>query len=349
MTIKDIRPPRMSSAWSPIVDRPAGAVAGATRLAPSPQVRPRSSTSRSRRTRSRLPGSPPCWWWRRTSRRANARKRRSGRARRATAPSSSTRRTASSSPIATATTSTPTRACAGCWATPATSSSACMPRTSSSRRIRHIGSALHAIAGPSDYHREWQFRRKDGSIFAADVMATSMPDGNLLAMIRDVTERNRSIEALRATEERMRFALENAEVGIWDMDYAHRSARVVRRSSKRSTACRPAGSAGPSRRSIELVHPDDRAAVLETIEQGDEARRRFLRCCIGRSGRRHGPVAERRGPHPPRRPRAGRCAASASRWTSPSAARWRRSFNRPRRWKRSDGWPAAWPTTSTIC
>src|SRR6185369_14597135 len=84
---------------------------------------------------------------------------------------------------------------------------------------RHIGSALRTIVGPSDYQREWQFRRKDGSTFAADVIATSMPDGNLLAMIRDVTERNRSIEALRATEERMRFALENAEVGIWDMDY----------------------------------------------------------------------------------------------------------------------------------
>ena len=47
-----------------------------------------------------------------------------------------------------------------------------------------------------------------------------MPDGNLLGMIRDVSERNGAIEALRTAEERMRFALQNAEVGIWDMDYA---------------------------------------------------------------------------------------------------------------------------------
>ncbi len=55
--------------------------------------------------------------------------------------------------------------------------------------IQHIGPALHAINGKSDHHREWQFRRKDGSVFPAEVIATLMPDGNLLGMIRDITER----------------------------------------------------------------------------------------------------------------------------------------------------------------
>jgi PAS domain S-box-containing protein len=35
----------------------------------------------------------------------------------------------------------------------------------------------------------------------------------------DITERNRAVAALRTAEERMRFALQNANVGIWDMDY----------------------------------------------------------------------------------------------------------------------------------
>jgi PAS domain S-box-containing protein len=85
--------------------------------------------------------------------------------------------------------------------------------------IRHIGSALRTIVGASDYQREWQFRRKDGSTFAADVIATSMPDGNLLAVIRDVTERNRSVEASGRPKNAC-GSRENAEVGIWDMDYA---------------------------------------------------------------------------------------------------------------------------------
>jgi len=63
--------------------------------------------------------------------------------------------------------------------------------------IPHIGLALSAIKTTSDYHREWRFRRKDGSMFEAEVFATVMPDGNLLGMVRDITERKR-IEAAAA-------------------------------------------------------------------------------------------------------------------------------------------------------
>jgi PAS domain S-box-containing protein len=58
--------------------------------------------------------------------------------------------------------------------------------------IPHIGQALDVIQNKSDYQREWQFRRKDGSVFAVDTIAAAMPDGNLLAMIRDITERKRA-------------------------------------------------------------------------------------------------------------------------------------------------------------
>jgi PAS domain S-box-containing protein len=60
--------------------------------------------------------------------------------------------------------------------------------------VPRIAQALDEIKTKPDYHREWQLRRKDGSIFAAEVIANAMPDGNLLAMIRDITERKR-IEA----------------------------------------------------------------------------------------------------------------------------------------------------------
>lgn len=67
--------------------------------------------------------------------------------------------------------------------------------------IPQIDVALDAITSRSDYQREWKFRRKDGSTFAADVMATMMPDGNVLAMIRDVTERKKAEIALRELNE----------------------------------------------------------------------------------------------------------------------------------------------------
>ncbi|HEY4132741.1 MAG TPA: PAS domain S-box protein, partial [Gemmatimonadaceae bacterium] len=55
----------------------------------------------------------------------------------------------------------------------------------------YITPALETIRGRLDYHREWIFRRKDGSTFPVEVIASMMPDGYILALIRDVTERNR--------------------------------------------------------------------------------------------------------------------------------------------------------------
>ncbi len=69
--------------------------------------------------------------------------------------------------------------------------------------LTHIGEALHVIKAKSQYHREWQFRRKDGSAFPAEVIATMMPDGNLLAMIRDITERRRSEDELRTAGQQL--------------------------------------------------------------------------------------------------------------------------------------------------
>lgn len=65
----------------------------------------------------------------------------------------------------------------------------------------HIGAALSAIKSKSDYHREWQFRRKDGTVFPAEVIAAMMPDGNLLGLVRDISERRQAELALRELNE----------------------------------------------------------------------------------------------------------------------------------------------------
>ena len=58
--------------------------------------------------------------------------------------------------------------------------------------IPDIAPALRAINSASEYRQEWHFRRRDGSVFPGDVIATVMPDGNLLAVIRDITERKQA-------------------------------------------------------------------------------------------------------------------------------------------------------------
>lgn len=88
----------------------------------------------------------------------------------------------------------------------------------SGTEMQHIGTALSAITEKSDYHRECQFRRKDGSFFPANVIATLMPDGNLLGRIRDITEERRTQTALGASELRYRRLFETAKDGILILD-----------------------------------------------------------------------------------------------------------------------------------
>ena len=83
---------------------------------------------------------------------------------------------------------------------------------------QHIGRALNAIRAESDDHREWKFRRKDGSVFAAEVIATLMPDGNLLGMVRDITERKLAQSALKESNRRFHETLENIELIAMTLD-----------------------------------------------------------------------------------------------------------------------------------
>lgn len=76
--------------------------------------------------------------------------------------------------------------------------------------ITHIGETLGAIKTRSAYQREWRFRRKDGSVFPAEVIATVMPDGNLMGMIRDITARRQAEVQLAESEQKYRELVELA-------------------------------------------------------------------------------------------------------------------------------------------
>jgi PAS domain S-box-containing protein len=71
--------------------------------------------------------------------------------------------------------------------------------------IPRIEPTLQDINNTAEHQREWRFRRKDGSVFNAEVLATLMPDGNILGMIRDITDR-KLVEAEREKRHRAEAA-----------------------------------------------------------------------------------------------------------------------------------------------
>jgi len=85
----------------------------------------------------------------------------------------------------------------------------------------------------------------------------------------DITERNQAVEALRTAEERMRFALTSANVGIWDMDY---KVGLVRWSEilESQYGLLPGTFRGTFEAFAEVIHPEDRESVLGTIGRAME-------------------------------------------------------------------------------
>jgi PAS domain S-box-containing protein len=80
----------------------------------------------------------------------------------------------------------------------------------------------------------------------------------------DITARHAAVEALRTAEERTQFVLQNANVGVWDMDYA---TGVLRWSGTMEAQYGlPSGSFGETLDAfVDRIHPDDRITVLDTI------------------------------------------------------------------------------------
>src|SRR5262249_28581068 len=65
------------------------------------------------------------------------------------------------------------------------------------KEIPNIEPAIETIKHGTEYNQQWLFRRKNGTTFPAEVMVTNLPDGNFLAMIRDITEQTQSVNRIR--------------------------------------------------------------------------------------------------------------------------------------------------------
>jgi PAS domain S-box-containing protein len=87
--------------------------------------------------------------------------------------------------------------------------------------IPHIEPALAAIRSQPGYHREWTFRRRDGSEFQAEVSVATMPDGHLLAVIHDQTERRQAEQERQHLQNQLQQAQKMESLGSLAGGIAH--------------------------------------------------------------------------------------------------------------------------------
>lgn len=87
-------------------------------------------------------------------------------------------------------------------------------------------------------------------------------------------ERHRQDDALRTAEERTRFALRSANVGIWDFDYATGALRWSEM-LEAQYGIEPGSFGGTFEAFMALMHPDDRVAAQEAMDRAAAAGSEF--------------------------------------------------------------------------
>lgn len=136
------------------------------------------------------------------------------------------------------------------------------------RTMTYVQSYLASPSG--EYRQEFRLRHKDGSDrwIEAHASLVAEPDGRrvrLLGSHTDITERKQAEQALQESERRFRLVAEATNDVLWDWDLTTNQHWWSPDASERfgyDPAVEPSIDAWSSR-----LHPDDRDAVLESLEQ----------------------------------------------------------------------------------
>ncbi len=143
----------------------------------------------------------------------------------------------------------------------------------------------------SMFEAEKRYIRKDGSIMWGHLSVQAVKDGSgqilyMLGMIQDITERRRTEQALKESEQRYRAAIEHSNDGVV-ITREGRHVYVNQRFLDMFGYDRPEEVLGTSIADARHVHPEDRAWLAEITQQrpkGEPAPSRYDHRAIGKDG-----------------------------------------------------------------
>ncbi len=124
--------------------------------------------------------------------------------------------------------------------------------------------------GVTERH-DFTFVRRDGSLVVTSMSSSPVyaPDGSFtgaLAIVRDVSEERRAVQALRDSEERLRLALSAARMGTWEW-LVHEDKVTWSRELDEVLGARLDETESGYELFVQLIHPDDRDRVHKTVEE----------------------------------------------------------------------------------
>ncbi len=127
-----------------------------------------------------------------------------------------------------------------------------------------------ALKGERPFELDYTFFRPDGSVAILHTIGQVSRDHNgtpvrMTGIVQDITERKHADQALRESEERLKFVLEGSQLGLWDWNL---QTGVVQRNDRWAgmLGYALAEIAPSAEQSQELVHPDEREAAWESIQ-----------------------------------------------------------------------------------
>ncbi len=139
-----------------------------------------------------------------------------------------------------------------------------IPDVLAAEDIPRLAPFLNSMVAGEVAKGEWRLRRKDGSLFLCEVCGILLPDGRLLSIGRDITERKRVSEELGQSQERLALAIQATQLGTFD--YSPKNGTLIWSELTRRHFGLRSGAEVSYDIFLNGIHPDDRDRVHATVQ-----------------------------------------------------------------------------------